>query len=235
MRKLEMKKKVPILRILLFAIGCGYLARLGILHKQAEYRVAHALNTPALTPAEQAVVMALVKHQTRFSANSLDGFADGDTSSLQEVQRYLPLTPGPEDGLIRKYAAEYELILPHMQNRESPTVLEYLNGIKNEIVELTGGSKPVLHFILGNVIFLLVVAVVILFDGTTRTALKVGLLATIVLAVGNEMVDLAEALINHKVISPVGILEDVVLSLIGPVCITVVVHRINKGTSRTGR
>jgi len=222
-----MKELVTLFAIFLLAIGGGFLVRHGILYKKAEYRVAHALKKSGLPQTDQAVVMALVKHGTNFQ------LATVDQHLWKTIEQYRITVShrSTQSRQVRKYAAEYELILSHMQARESATALEYLNSVKNGIVELTGSRKALLHFLLGNAIFFLATAVAVLFGVTTRRAVVYGLLAAAVLAFGNEIIDFAEALLNDKIISPPGILEDLVLSLAGPVCITLVIRRFALGTA----
>ncbi len=141
---------------------------------------------------------------------------NGDLLSLQEKKQLIKSV-----SRTFRYYQDYNKLLPFMQLRKKATVPEYLEEVKNQIIEVTGGEKWFLHLTIGACVFLFSFSVLV-FWGKKGNNIIVAFWLIFIIEVANECNDVIEALINNKQIASKGILEDIVLTMLFPLAVVAV-------------
>lgn len=114
------------------------------------------------------------------------------------------------------YIEAFEKMLPLMQSRPSPTLVEYLNSLKSVLVRFFGVEKWVMHLVLGLVFFWLLAAGFGFFHKTKAHAGQLAGGLVFVLSIVVEVVDWYDAVLNDKKVTWGGSLADIVVTCLLP-------------------
>lgn len=103
---------------------------------------------------------------------------------------------------------DYRTTLPGMMARKAPALVEYVEAGKTVLVEATAYPKWFMHLALGGLIFFMTIGLLLPF-ASLRQVLVIAFSTAFAVAVGLEIIDFYEALLNNKTFLVAGSLWDV--------------------------